>query len=67
MCNEEVLSAVTLFDGPRKREKRCVPSDQLTDLDDSNNYVFTFGTQIFDDQNTECFDDYKPIYVDYFK
>lgn len=67
MCNEESLAAVVFFDAPRKKETRCIPSTQLTDVDDSTNYVFTFGTEIFEDNNDTCFDSYKPLYMDYFK
>jgi len=46
MCNEENTGVIALFDAPRKSEKKCVASVLLTDLEDSNDFVFTFGSKI---------------------
>jgi len=67
MCNEENTGVIALFDGPRKSDAKCVASELLTDLDDSNDFVFTFGTKINKSDDKEAFANYKPILEDYFK
>lgn len=39
----------------------------MTDLEDSNDFVLTFGTKINKGENKECFGNYKPILEEYFK